>query len=55
MKANMVRDTRQQMERGGPEEADSSDTTEGETATGGEALCPLNNYQNVIRGKNVWL
>lgn len=40
------------MMRRGLEEAYSSDTPERERAAGGDALCPLNNYQNIIRRSN---
>lgn len=54
MKEHIVRDMRQQMVRRGLEEAYSSDTPERERerAAGGEALCPLNNYQNIIKRSN---
>ena len=54
VKEHRVRDTRQQMERGGPERLTAA-IHQREEAAGGETLCPLNNYQNLIRrsGNNV--
>ncbi len=52
VREHIVRDTRQQMERRGPERL-TAVILHREKAVGGEALHPLNNYHNLIIGEAI--
>lgn len=52
VREHIVRDTRQQMERRGPERL-TAVILQREKAVAGEALRPLNNYQNLIIGEAI--